>query len=315
MTRASLCLRALVLVGACGGVTADQAAQQSATTTCTQLMTCSPADFQKRWPDLATCEAREKLSVLDALHAKGTAQTPQNIEACATEIAAEPCEQFLSGVMPTPHCIPPTGPTADGGACSFAAQCKSGFCAIASSSLCGTCQEAPAAGASCASQGCGQTLICVASTMTCQAPVALSGTCSKDNPCASGLACVGATMTANGNCQTQVATLGATCDHTLKTGPNCNANDGLVCDATMDMCVTEPIVPAPQSCGTIAGVFNACAAGAACIGTGTSTCVAPAADDAACDSAAGPFCEFPSKCIPTTGGTAGTCQLAGSTSC
>jgi hypothetical protein len=308
---------ALLACACSNGPTADQAAQQSAQAVCSQLMTCSAAAFQKRWPDLATCEAREKLSVLDALNAKNTAQTPKNIEACATEIAQESCDQFLSGDMPTPHCVTPSGPAADGAACTFNAQCKTGFCSVAATALCGTCAEPPAAGASCASQGCGQTMICVRSTMMCQVPVAVGGSCSTMNPCGVGLACVGATATANGMCQTQVATLGASCDHTLRTAPNCNQNDGLTCaamGAALDTCVMQPIVPAQQACGQVMGVANACAASATCIGTGTMTCIAPATDGAACDTASGPDCEFPAKCV-TSGATAGTCELPGSTSC
>ena len=316
MTRASLVL--VALVGGCGSsLTADQACTHEAQARCSQLMTCSPADFQRRWPDLDTCETREKLACSDGLAAPGTAATPKTADACATALAAQTCADFLNDVPPPEACLTQSGATADGGACAFASQCKSGFCAIASDALCGTCQEIPAAGASCTTNGCGQAMSCVAASLQCEAPVALGGACSKTQPCASGLACVGATTTTTGTCQTQVTSLGAFCDHTLKTAPNCDPNAGLTCDSTSSMCTTEPIVPAPAPCGTIQGIDNACAGGATCYGSATTmTCVAPAADGAACDTVNGPDCLTPAKCVsPTTGGTTGTCQLPGSMAC
>jgi hypothetical protein len=314
MTR--VCLT-LAFVGACGsGLTADQACAQSSQAACSQLMTCSAAGFQKRWPDLATCETREKLACTDALAAKGTANTPSHTATCATALAMGTCGAFLSGVMPPQQCLSPAGASSDGSPCSFNAQCKSAFCAIAKTSLCGTCQEPPAVGQSCANNGCGPTMLCTG-TMACQIPVGVGGACAKASlPCAVELACVGETATAMGSCVTQVATLGAACDHTLRVAANCDTAQGLTCDNTTDQCVMQPIVPAPQQCGFINGVLNACASGAACFGTTTQTCVAPAADGTACDTAAGPDCEFPSKCIPpAAGGTAGTCELPGSMSC
>ncbi len=74
----------------------------------------------------------------------------------------------------------------------------------------------------------------------------------------------------------------------------------------------QPLVAAGQSCGVINNVVVACLAGASCqrpAGSTTGTCVAPAADGAACDATNGPFCSGPAKCV------SGTCQLPGSASC
>ena len=205
-------------------------------------------------------------------------------------------------------------------ACGFAAQCTSGFCGIAAGDACGTCMPEPAAGTSCATTGCGQTLVCVASTQQCQLPRDATQACDKTQPCSNGLTCVGATANASGVCQVQVTTAGGTCDPAHKTAPDCNDDDGLTCDTTTLQCIAQPIANATQACGVTTGVKTACSAGATCVvptGTGTTgTCVAPAADNAACDTAAGPDCFFPARCIVTTsGGTAGTCELPGATTC
>ena len=76
---------------------------------------------------------------------------------------------------------------------------------------------------------------------------------------------------------------------------------------------------AGQTCGNVGGVQTRCAAGATCNRppqSQTGTCLAPAADGAACDTAAGPGCLYPAKCVPaSSGGTAGTCELPGDPSC
>jgi len=292
----------MLAVTACGS--GDQAAQKQAEAICSKLLACSPSNFERSWPDVATCEAREKLAVEDALSANNTAQTPADVEQCANEIGAESCAQFLSDVMPPPHCMPPSGPGVDGSACGFAAQCKSAFCAIAPRSLCGRCQPQPTAGSSCANAGCGPTMRCVVPRQVCQVPVAVGGACSNNLPCGDGLACVGFTISATGTCEMQVTTLGAQCDRSLQFGPDCNADDGLTC-GTGNSCVALPIVPPPQTCGAVSGVETECAAGAACGTFGN--CIAPAADGASCG-AFGRTCVFPAVCTGTR-----TCALPGGT--
>jgi hypothetical protein len=308
----SLSFLACLVVGCGSDVTADQACTALAQDTCTKLSTCAAADLQRRWPDLATCETRQKLACTDALKAPKTAQNPTREDTCGSEIAAESCTTYLSGVEPPNECTAPVGPLATGAACSFAGQCATGFCAIASNALCGTCATEPVAGASCANSGCGQTLNCVATTMLCQAPVTDGGACSRDLPCIQGEACVGATQTAMGTCMAQVTTAGATCDARTMTGPNCDPAAGLVCNTMTNMCVMQPLVAAGQTCGVINNVNTGCLAGATCqraTGSMTGTCVGPAADGATCDATNGPDCTTPAKCV------AGTCQLPGSMSC
>ena len=305
----------ILVVGACGtDVTADQACTAVAHSRCTQLMTCSPADLAIRWPDLATCETRETLSCTESQAAPKTAATPSRTDACAGELNMQTCVAFQSGVMSPPDCLSPSGPGLDASACGFNGQCSSGFCSTPSNALCGTCTAPPVAGDSCASQACGPTMNCVTATQLCQVPVALSGACNKDMPCGVSLICVGDTTTVMGTCMQRIATAGTACDPATKTGANCDPNVGLVCDTAMKVCVTQPIAAAGAPCGAVTTAETRCTAGATCYvpdGATVGTCVAPAADGAACDDTdtVGPGCLTPAKCVT------GTCQLPGSTSC
>ncbi len=298
--------------------TADMACATSAMERCAKLQSCSPADLSKRWGDLATCVTRTTLTCTEALAAPMTGNTPTTTLACASATNAESCTDFFEKVPPT-ACTTQVGP--ETASCSFPAQCTSGFCALSNASLCGTCATQPKAGDSCATIGCGQDLNCVQSTMLCQAPVAEAGSCSRDMPCADGLTCVGTTVTpaVNGTCMVEVATAGGTCDPKHKTGADCSADAGLTCNTMTNMCVAQPFVAAGMPCGVIDNVTTRCEAAATCVlatGTTAGTCIATAADGAACDTAAGPDCLTPARCIVTNvGSTAGTCQLPGSTTC
>jgi hypothetical protein len=313
---------AVALAAACGTTppSHDAACTQLSAARCQRLAACSTADLGKRFADLASCEARQQLACLAGLDAPDTGATPATADACAATIPTESCPQFL-GNDPTDACLPQTGARAQGAACEFSGQCSTMFCAVSSTAACGTCQAKPVAGTSCASAGCGPGLVCVASTQLCQVPVAAAGACSADLPCTQGTTCVGADAGTGvmGSCMAELTTAGATCDPKRATGPDCSSDAGFTCDTTTKQCVAQPVVAAGMTCGPVAGVATRCAAGAMCVkpsGSTTGTCVAPAADGAACDSVAGPGCLYPAKCVAaSTGGTAGTCELPGDPSC
>ena len=302
----------LFVVGCGTDLTADQACSDVAASRCSKLSTCSATDLERRWGDFATCDTREKLACMQGLAAHATAATPTSTETCSTALEASTCDAFLSGVTPPAECLAQKGTAMLGAACAFSAQCSSGFCALASDALCGTCAAMPVAGDSCATTGCGPELSCVKATMLCQAPVAGGGACDRTLPCGTGLSCVGSTMTTMGTCMADVTSVGATCDPLRKTGPTCDAGSGLACNTMTKQCVMQPDAAAGMPCGLISNVETRCAAGATCevpTGATAGTCVAPAADGAACDATNGPECLFPAKCV------AGTCQLPGSATC
>ncbi len=304
---------------ACGGDSSqDQACQTLAKARCSQLQTCSAADLRRRWGDLDTCEAREKLSCTESLAVSDTAATPATIDGCASAVSADGCAEFLA-IPPPPACLPPAGPRAAGSPCAFNAQCSTSFCSIALTALCGTCMPPPAAGASCVSNGCGPNMNCVVATMQCQIPVQLNGACDKTLPCDHGLSCVGVMTGVMGTCMMAGELTGATCDPARHSGADCDPDYGLSCDTTMRTCIAEPIAPAGGNCGAVGTAFTRCTDGGTCVmamGATTGVCVAPAADGGACDSVNGPFCFFPARCVPNTpGGTVGVCKMPGSQSC
>lgn len=298
--------------------TAAAACTALATSRCTRLQACSPSDLARRFGTLSACETREELACTDALAAPMTANSPSAVVACSQAIDAESCGELFTKAPPA-ACTTQLGTGT--GACSFSAQCATGFCAIEAGALCGTCATQPVVGTSCATASCGQALTCVTSTMTCQELVAASGACSRDKPCADGLTCVGANpqMAIDGICMAEVTATDGTCDAKHRTGADCSSDGGLTCDTTTNTCVAQPLAAAGASCGVMTGITTKCTGAATCVIPApqtVGTCVAPAADGAACDTVAGPTCLTPARCVPTTaGGTAGTCQLPGSATC
>lgn len=88
--------------------------------------------------------------------------------------------------------------------------------------------------------------------------------------------------------------------------------------STARTCQPLVVAAAGQPCGNdVGGQPVDCQAGGVCTGaSGTTpgTCAAAAADGAPCDTANGPGCIIPARCI-ASGGTAGTCQYSGAQSC
>jgi hypothetical protein len=123
-----------------------------------------------------------------------------------------------------------------------------------------------------------------------------------------------------GTCTADATTVGAACDSAHKAMASCNGNMGLACiptaaGSTVGKCATITLAMAGQPCGAMGTPetgFADCTAGGMCVNKG---CVAPAADGAACDSALGPPCLNPAKCVPTAAGTAGTCVVPDATMC
>lgn len=320
------------------GTSAQQACMDLAVAECNKRATCSDNfGISRVFGTPAVCEMRLAAECVASLAATGTAATPQSREACASDLATADysCTDLFDN-SPTAACTPPMGSLANGMACGAAAQCASTWCAIGKDEVCGTCQPLPAVGASCTVDGdCGRGLACAVpagmTSGTCAAYVAANGAClTGKNPCAAGLSCVGENVAAGttGTCQPAGSTVGATCDSTRKTMPGCEAALGLACipsgaGMTTGTCQAIMLVGSNQTCGLIGTPTTAvaeCSGGGLCVKamstSRTGTCVAPAADGAACDSVAGPPCLAPARCVPTTAGsTAGTCVVPNATMC
>ena len=319
-------------------ITASQACADVVHALCEKRDACSnDFDNDHTYGSEALCESRLMGPCVSDLAAAGTGATAESRELCALDypMADSTCLDLYDN-DPTAACTPPAGTGATDSACGVSAQCASTYCAIAQNNVCGTCQPLPAAGATCAVDAdCGRNLACAiavgATTGTCAAYVAVSGSClTGTNVCEGGTQCVGEVLATStpGTCQPAGATVSAACDGSRKTEAGCSTELGLACipsgsGTTIGTCQPIALAAADAPCGSLGTPitsFAVCIAGGLCVkalaADKAGTCVAPAADGAACDSVLGPPCLGPSKCVPTNAGsTAGTCTVPDATQC
>jgi hypothetical protein len=268
-----------------------------------------------------TCVTREELGCMLALAAPDTGQSPNLIESCVAAYTTYSCVDFLNGNPPA--VCAPGGPRANGATCTFNAQCSTAFCARAGNAVCGTCAAQPQPGDSCANQGCGHDQTCVDATMTCAVEGDLNSACGADAPCGDGLSCVGSTSTVAGSCQVAVGQAGKACGGTGNAA--CDGSLGLYCAgaAGAKTCMMMAFADDGQPCGLLSdGTRAVCRGGTCFTPTGVAadsdlgTCKANAADGAPCDSALGPRCSGPARCVVAgDSGTAGTCTVPDATTC
>ena len=316
-------LFALVTFAACSPPNVSQsdpnaACADYAYARCTHLATdCSPAYMLYRYGSddpVSLCRTLITQSCINNLTGPGAGGTPSGIEACAQVIPTKwSCSDFVELLNPPPECAQPVGSLPSGAACATDGECQTRFCAVPLGNACGTCQQAPQPGSSCAGIGtCGNE-----SGMTCE-----SGTCvpfvEQGSACGggqgecdpgAGLACVA------GTCQPAVTTANAACAST----PGCALVDGLVCNTELKTCQQAQFAGAGQPCGTVGYASIFCAGVATCLGASGNTpgtCAALSPPGGPCDLSAGPDCLSPTRCIVTSdGGTSGTCQFLDGSSC
>lgn len=318
---AAFALAALALYS-CGTTTpsAERACTDEAVARCTKFDSCGTNAIAVRFGDQATCQAREQESCVKALAAAGTSATASSTEDCATAFPSISCTDYLNNTLPA-VCQARPGQLALGAACAFPSQCQSRFCGIPKNGACGVCAALPAVGDSCADlTQCGPGLKCVDNGMTCASVTSSTGdTCDKDDPCGAGFSCVGAkpnaTPAVQGSCQPAVQTLGAPCDPKRQTGAGCDPDLGLGCDPTSMVCVAVMVAAPGEPCD---GSLIVCSGSGGCsipTGATTGTCQAAAADGVACDTASGPGCLNPARCVVAGTGTAGLCGLLTDVGC
>jgi hypothetical protein len=332
--------------GGASSATGTKACNDEAAAVCSLRDTCSPGYSNKvSYGSESVCQTRTAQTCINGLDANGTGNTAALIEACAAAYPSEMCADYFDS-NPVTACQAPAGTLTTGAACGTNAQCTSGYCHVTPTTTCGTCQPLPVAGAACMVQAdCGRDPACaipnidvadagVPTEGVCAAWVPSGGACLTGyNPCEAGLACVGddPTKMTMGTCQAAGATAGAACQTTRATMPNCDGSIGLTCIAPpamngMGTCVAISVVGAGAACADIGSPttgYAVCGTSGLCkkeAPTDTmGTCVAAAADGAACDSdpAIGPPCLSPAKCVAPMGspGTAGTCTVPNPTTC
>lgn len=330
MSRQQLSLLGVVSLLASGGslffacsssssssVTAAQACADVAAARCQIVQQCNPQGLLNTYGDLTACESTQAATCVTTLAAPDTANTPAHTEGCAQATPSQSCDDYFLGIEPA-ACTPPAGPFDAGSACAVSGQCATSYCLIPKTAACGTCAAAPGLGDSCLNNSCGPGFLCDSASFLCVTPVSASGACNDSSECAPGLTCIGNTNSALGAC-VALATQGASCD-IADGGSRCDSHFGLYCNTEAGkICAVVATASASQQCGTVDGGVIDCLADSFCqkpVDTAAGTCVAPAAEGAACDTANGPICAVPSRCVLTSaGGTTGTCQTTNPQTC
>ena len=283
-------------------VSNDQAAADVAKAFCQKFQSCAPLYIQVSYGDEATCETRFKLAVAPTLTANGTGATTGQYESCSSELANASCDDMLSRNFPQ-SCRTVAGSLGDGTACGVDAQCKGKLCRLADNSNCGACSTIGAGGAACTSDSeCDYGLTCA--NKVCVQYGAAGASCDTTHPCKPTLACN------NGTCATP-GEAGAACP--MLGGGGCDTLKGLYCNASK-VCASVATGNAGQACGydVSAATYTVCTASGTCkLNTGSTagTCMAPAADGAACDTTNGPSCTPPATC------SGGVCKIADPSTC
>jgi hypothetical protein len=283
---------------------------------CAKLMSCSASDFSRRYASMSVCQMRLAQPCLNNFAAPQSSATDTGTETCAAALPSQDCAEFLAGITP-PACYPSPGARAAGMGCAFSGQCATAFCNFPEGAACGTCAPEPKAGDPCGDCG-SRGLVCF--NGACTQPVAVGANCDRAvTPCTAGSQCVAPAMAMGmGMCVAEPTTAGATCDARRHTGADCSRDAALYCNAT-NMCTATTMAADNAPCGNLAGVVTQCATGGCfgAVGMTPGACKAFAADGAACDTIAGPSCQPPARCVGmgVDGGSTGTCQIQGSTSC
>ncbi len=246
---------------------------------------------------------RAKLGCMPALTAPGTSATPDKLDSCATAVDTLMCDALYTRNTPM-ACIPAAGKLANGSACGDDAQCMSTYCKKPAGNVCGVCGARSTAGGACSIDAdCDYQLACANSV--CVAYGALGASCDAGHPCAQPNVCKSGTCAAP-------AEAGQPCTPSLG-GGDCDQTKGLFCNpssATAGVCAIATFVGPGQPCGLVGGGVVGCSGGGLCKRTGLmGTCVAPAADGAACDATNGPPCLQPAECV------GGVCKLPNPAGC
>ncbi len=302
---ASMALVLAGTVGACsssssttGGGTPEQACGDALAAFCNRAQSCAPFFIQAAFGDVATCIARQKLTCHTRVTATGSGATASKLEACSQALAAASCDDILSGNTPAACQI--SGSLGAGTACGDDSQCAAGYCKKSTGS-CGVCSARSKAGEACAGTAdCTPGLACQG---TCVMPGAAGAACSASQPCQGSLVCL---VTAGAGTCTIPVGAGAACDPQSQ---NCDSRQGLFCNPLTTACATVQVVANGGACGLTGGSFSVCTAAGKCSGALAGTCLAAAADGAACDTTNGPNCVSPATCIN------GLCQLPDPSSC
>lgn len=269
-------------------VTAAEACDALASALCSKIQSCSPFLVEAQYVDIAQCEERAAINCPATFDAEGSKSLPADTKSCANAIGGASCDDLFAGRLPA-ACEPTPGTLANGSPCGREVQCASTQC-NKDGDLCGVCADPVAEGGACPNGNeCARGLTCAADK--CVAQGVENDSCSDAAPCGFSLVC------SAGKCVKGVAA-GQPCVKDMF-GDNCDRLAGLTCNM-MNVCQPIKTAGPGEPCGLQGMEFVVCKASGTCRFAPMSaqgTCVAPAADGAACDDIQGPGCMQNAECI------------------
>jgi hypothetical protein len=291
---------ALCVVGAVGcssatnGFSLDAACTAWAQAFCDRTQACSSEWVAHEWGSVTACKDGRRQECLLFMGAPGSGFNADKLQACTAAFAMEPCDDRLSAVQPEACRVAGTRDLGQG--CYYGSQCKSGFCPVAKSAPCGTCENVTQPGVTTCSLSRDCTSPQVCANQVCQNLVGVGGDCSAGEPCSPRTECVA------GICQHRGETAGAPCDPNAMSAPPCDGVHELYCGTDL---TCHPLTPVPP--GASCGTHTYCLDGAKCSGI-TGLCVPAAQVGATCDPSVSDTCVRSATCIVTSG-TMGICQM------
>ena len=113
-----------------------------------------------------------------------------------------------------------------------------------------------------------------------------------------------------GTCQISPDTIGAACEDTTDTLPDCDRSEGLYC-TTGGVCEQAGVVTEGQACGKVNNTLVLCGGGTVCLRPNPNqpgTCVVPPKENEPC-SLDGADCLSPARCLVASGQVDGMCVL------
>jgi hypothetical protein len=287
--------------GTSGGTPAD--ACNTFTGYCAKLNACAPLAIKIDYGTVDECNARFKLSCVDATSAPGSGLTATTIAACGAALPDAACADVIYRNVAACNI---KGTRANGMACGTNSQCTTGYCAQ-SDQACGVCSALVGAGNGCmVDDDCQAGFVCN-STNVCVLPGGAGANCTDAQPCGYGFYCLVVAGTTTGSCAAGVETPGGTCNGTL--AASCDLLKGIFCNAT-NTCENLGVASPGDSCGLVGEKLTFCSTGECIYPTVDATegvCRALAADGATCDAAT--TCETPAHCV------SGKCKLPSSSAC
>lgn len=265
--------------------------------------------------DMATCLTREALSCTNGLAAPQTGNGPRAVQMCVGAFMTYSCMDLFDNLPPM--VCTPVGSRASGAPCTFDAQCQTGSCNGIRNDACGTCGDPPGLGDDCSVTACARGARCLGAGKGCAALTSSNEPCDDSHPCDRGLSCVVAEGASAGVCETAGTRVGVACGGKM---PGCDATRGLSCAGEAGVKTCQPVGAAGpgMACGRLGdGSRIACAAGTCVVPAGADlgSCVALAADGDPCDTAAGPDCMAPARCVTDGDATTGTCVVPTAAAC